>query len=335
MTIQSASANAYLDRIAKRVTRRQEAKREKGHYRGGCPGYYLIGECSGSEKHQFGKEVFCQREWCPVCGAKGSAAHNRRIQRWLLKASEMEHIGYFVFTIPEGLRMLYRSQKALNRLSKLITCGDKSKKIKGFLKSKGFKRGLSRWHFYGDESPGVYAPHLNVLVEAGRLAEWKLKEIKAEWSRILGQDAVVHYQYKKSARKMASCVGYVTRATFLNIEWDENLASELYRFHNTKSWGKWGGERKWGMDNKKKRGLEIRNEEGKEVCVCPKCGGTIHWSSAQDMLFLQVREAADCAKYLGDGYWEFSDQGVKKEERKHESLYGRLLRGETISEGDR
>lgn len=323
-----SSVESYLDQIDKVVALRSNANRETNKNQKvlvGCPGYFLLGECEG--QHQYAKEIFCGKEWCPVCGVKGSEGHNRRIQRWLTKAQQMEHMGYWVFTIPPEIRHRYVTRKSLNDLSKRITCGDTSEHIPGVLKSMGFGRGLSRWHFYGDESPGVYAPHLNVLIEAARLKPAEVAAIKAEWANILGVEfAVSDYGYKKGARKMASCVSYVTRATFTNLDWSPGLAHELFRFHNTKSWGKWNTEKRWNIGTQESRGLKLIEIEGKQVCVCPKCDKPIHWTSAQDMMWLQIQDAAGGAHYLGNGYWELGDLGLMREEHKHDALFRRLLR---------
>jgi len=43
------------------------------HKSDNCPSLYIAGHDDNG--HRFGKEVYCGREWCLVCGKKNSAAH--------------------------------------------------------------------------------------------------------------------------------------------------------------------------------------------------------------------------------------------------------------------
>ncbi len=229
-----ASVGVYLDAIANVV--------QSNGLPAKCPGYFVLGKCRNG--HRFAKELYCGREWCPVCGEDESPTHKRRFARWVGKAQQLSTIGYLVFTLPEEVRIRYRSKSRLNELTKRITAGDKSQHIEGMLKGMGFDRGLARWHWFG-ETPGKWHPHLNVMIESGHLTHGKLRSIKRAYAGILGVDvAVVNYSYTPLVQKMVHVLKYVTRSTFRDYTWDDRMAGELYNFRNMRSWGSWSGPAK-------------------------------------------------------------------------------------------
>ncbi|GAH29192.1 unnamed protein product, partial [marine sediment metagenome] len=87
--------DGYLELLAKRSVDLDLIFRTK------CPGYWIQGSCENG--HRYAKELYCGREWCPVCGEEWSATHQRRFSRWISKATQIRTMGYFVFTIPEEL----------------------------------------------------------------------------------------------------------------------------------------------------------------------------------------------------------------------------------------
>ena len=268
-----------------------------------CPGWFVQGECENG--HRFMKEIYCGREWCPVCGADESPAHKRRFSRWVGKAQQLTSMGYLVFTIPEEVRGRYRTKAALNELTKRVTCGDKSAHIKGMLTGLGFARGLSRWHWFGD-TPGKWHPHLNVLIEAGYLSEAVLEGIRGAWAGILGVDvAVVNYSYTRSVPKMVHILQYVTRATFRDYSFDGRMAAMLYDFRNMRSWGKWDGPAAWELSKKEAKVLPIAKLESG---LCPCCGEKITWGKAMDISYLQAWKETGQAEPLGAGYYSDVDK---------------------------
>ena len=285
-----SEAEGYLDAIANVVTSTGLPAK--------CPGYFVVGRCENG--HSFAKELYCGREWCPVCGEDESPAHMRRFARWVGKAQQLRSIGYLVFTLPEEVRSRYRSKARLNELTKRVTGGDKSRRIEGMLKGMGFDRGLARWHWFG-ETPGKWHPHLNVIVESGHFTHSQLRSIRRAWAGILGVDvAVVNYSYTKVVPKMVHVLKYVTRATFRDYTWDEHMAAELYNFRNMRSWGKWDGEPVWELE----AGIEAIEAITKlEAGLCPVCGEPVSWSRARDIAWLKAWAAAGQAEPLGAGYW--------------------------------
>ena len=72
-----------------------------------CGSLVVLAQCS-SDGHTFGKRLYCGKEWCQVCGKKGSHAHMRRVSRWLPKAMQIQHLGYLVIEFPNRYRKVGR-----------------------------------------------------------------------------------------------------------------------------------------------------------------------------------------------------------------------------------
>jgi len=255
-----------------------------------CPKYWVHGTCS--QGHKFAKLVYCGREWCPVCGLQKSVAHLRRIARWLPKAFQIKSLGYFVFTIPLELRPEYRTKAELSALMQKAT---------RLLKTMGYDRGLSRLHYFGDKSE-VYNPHINILVDGGRITHTNLRKIKRAWASVLntGRPVVVNYEYRTAPGGKYHILSYVTRATFINYSWNPKLAAELYNFRNTRYWGNWKDDAVWGLDKAVKVDFDtlIKFEEKR----CPVCGHSLKWSKILP-IELVGEQLAD-ASLLAPGYYE-------------------------------
>ncbi|GAI65846.1 unnamed protein product, partial [marine sediment metagenome] len=250
-----------------------------------CPGYFLIGSCENG--HRFSKEIYCGREWCPTCGEKWSAAHQRKFSRWLPKVLQMKQLGYFVIEWPLASRFQLRSKAALEdagRMIKQVLSGEWeierrrqrgeriSRQRKEDIRAWWFPAGLRRWHFFGDlvkelgegmkslawvdeaseSSPGSrgdrYNPHINILVSYGFITRGKFRRIKRALRAALQEpDLIVHYGYTREPSRMVHALKYITRATFLDWMWAPDVAASIYNFHNAQVWGKWDGEPVWSL----------------------------------------------------------------------------------------
>ena len=275
-----------------------------------CPGYWLLGFCENG--HRFAKELYCGREWCPICGEEWSPAHQRRFARWVLKATQIRTMGYFVFTLPPELRSKYRTRKALSILGH---------QVQELLKSYGYSRGLRRWHWFGDiaraglKGVPVFHPHLNCLVDGGYLAPGKLDLIKAAYAGMIGSQVVdVNYRYRRSPGQMVHTLKYVTRSTFRDLEWDVDMAGQISGtrgspgLRNQVTWGRglWDQEPAWSMDDLQGPAredigeLDPRAVEDLESGKCPRCGLPITWSETLPIEYLEAVES----RPLGGGYRE-------------------------------
>ena len=249
------------------------------HHLGKCPEHWIHGQDDNG--HSFAKEIYCGREWCPICGQKNSAAHLRRFARWLPKVQSVSSIGYFVIEMPLKGRERWHSKAALEKAGKLATSvlkGDYEiaqrrasgeiihKSAVDKIHSRWYDKGLRRWHFFGDAPVGIaavldsqqgavqqmlsdefstakYNPHLNVLVPGGVLSDMKLEYIKAMLRSAFNEpELIVNYSFTNEPGRIVHLVKYATRATFLDIRWDKYLAGSLYGFRNMRSWGRWDVE---------------------------------------------------------------------------------------------
>jgi hypothetical protein len=225
-----------------------------------CTFWSLVGECKNG--HQYAKELLCGREWCPECGKKNSKAHRRRYSRWLPKVQQINVLGYLIITFPPKLREKFRDPKILR---------DFDRYVKRLLKREGYSRGFMRWHFFGNK-PRVYHPHLNILLDHGFMRKADLKRLKhliKTHLNIKVQD--IKYQYDVNPGKKFHLLKYVTRATFLDLDWDCELAMRLYNFRNMISWGSWKDEPVWEVSREDKEFCDL--EQG----ICPICGEEIEW----------------------------------------------------------
>lgn len=289
--ISSAFSN-YLELVAKR------SAFLRSKFETNCPGYFIQGSCE--DGHRYAKELYCGREWCPVCGEEWSNSHQRRFSRWLPKAFQMKSMGYFVFTLPPDVRNRFRTKKALSRLGS---------SIQDILKSYGFDRGLRRWHFMGDKS-NDWHPHLNVLVDGNYIPDSKLDRIKRSYAALLGVEvADVNYHYRKTAGEKVHTLKYVTRATFRDYTWDEEMAYELKGFRNQLWWGhkRWNEPEAWTLaDLKPNEQLELESLDSRavaslEVGECPECKKSITWGGVMP---IEALHSIEGKRELGAGYWE-------------------------------
>ena len=247
-----------------------------------CGYWGIVGECE--HNHRFAKSLDCGREWCLECKDR---SHNRRFSRWLLKAQKINEMGYMVVTFPENKRP--RLKNKLSKIGILITEG---------LIRRGIKRGLRRWHFFGDRNNDWY-PHINFLFEAGYFNEEELASVKMMIREVLGiPEAVIYYQYTQSVKKMIHWLKYVTRPTFLKREWDEEMACELYNFRNCVQWGKWDDEDKWSLPEiEKSLGYVAKIERS----ICPVCGSRIRWGMIVPLCELNE---LDDFEQIWHGFWQ-------------------------------
>jgi hypothetical protein len=270
----------------------------------------VMGSCP-KDGTMIAKRIYCGKEWCEVCGEKRSRYHNRKIARILPKAMQIEDMGYFVIEFPIRYRQLKgfaHSRKALDIASKRIVevlAGKRMGKrgrVGGF-----FKRGLLRWHWFGDEMVGKWNPHANVLVDGAYIENWHPRNhpiAKALIKALHCPDLIIHYGYKPSPAEKFQCVEYITRATFRKYEWSPYMARELapvYKYEPVKSvdkngyiseelvsslvhggfrnqrwWGKWKDEAVWHMNADEE--CELLAANALESGRCPECDTHMDWT---------------------------------------------------------
>ncbi|MBA7587717.1 hypothetical protein ES708_29752 [subsurface metagenome] len=255
-----------------------------------CGCLALLGE--DSDGNRIAKRIPCGREWCRFCRG---IMHKRRLARVLNRLMQVYPMAYDVITFPPKVRPLLRNPKMLALLAK---------KARRFYRRQGYQKLYTRWHFKGDKSE-LYNPHLNVLYDGQWLSKDELAEFKDELRRILlprsiskriGRDLVINHQYTRKPKKMVHWINYVTRATFLEREWDEPLAAALYGFHNGCFAGTWNDPQKWrltGTDKKYNPLIKLAQN------LHPVSGKPLTWTRKPVPWALLLMENPD---HLG-GWW--------------------------------
>jgi hypothetical protein len=123
--------------------------------------------------------------------------------------------------------------------------------------------------------------------------------------------ADVNYRYRLSAGKMVHTLKYVCRSTFLDYEWDIELALGLRGFRNMVVWGRgqWDGEPSWsladlgGKARAEVDGLDIEAINSLRAGVCPVCSKPLVWGEALPIGSLNMVEKQP----LGAGYYRLAD----------------------------
>ena len=228
-----------------------------------CGRWAFQKDCPGCGQ-SFARQLLCGCEWCPECGKKWSPVHRQRFVRWLPKAQTVKQMGYLTVTVTPELREDFRCIDRVRKFRRGVTRA---------LKRLGFERGLTRWHWFG-EQPGIFHPHLNILVPRGYLPRPELTEVKRAVARQLGipdyRSVVVHYQFTRNPGKMVHMLKYLTRATFRKYDWAPSFANQLHGFNNCHNWGVWKElPKQWELEREEKV-LVARDMFGFGLCPC--CG---------------------------------------------------------------
>jgi hypothetical protein len=274
-------------------------------------GIFRYSTCKGCKKG-FLQRVPCKREWCPECGRENSLAHKyQKMRMWpyvLELYEEKGSVGYFVITTPEYLRKRLINKKERYKFRRYIEY---------LFKKEGYEKGLSRWHFAGDESKKWY-PHLNVLIAEDYIEPEKLERIKKKLERKYGIKDIF-YEYITTLPRLNFVVNYISRSTF-------NLQNEVdyTAIKGTRKLNTWGKFKVSKLDKKSKeefaryvnelmakRYLETENER-KVYCIlssrCPECYDELKWTVGK---FLDLPGYQRVYK-LGYGCWifEFDKESV-------------------------
>ncbi|MBA7541257.1 hypothetical protein ES705_33564 [subsurface metagenome] len=279
----------YLEHIDKPLKKREQSLLPPFFTRCGRWAIIAIDE----ELNRISKRLFCGKQWCEVCR---DIIHRRKIARCLPRVQQFETMGYWVIRPPWELMPLLRTKKRRSRFVK---------KVKDAFRAIEYKRGLTFIHDFGERSI-KYAFHLNVLVDGRYIPDEQLDELKRKLRRMIyprsvirkwGDKLDINYHYRKSPAEIMHALKYCTKATFTDIEWDEELASNLHGAHYSSWWGKWDESLKWQLDvsDKELQSLSMI-EQGKH----PVSGKPIRWDK-RPVPFASVEK--DIIADLGGGYY--------------------------------
>ena len=220
-----------------------------------CGSQCIVGE--DDEGNGVVVRIPCRREWCSTCR---DTAQRQRVASVLPRFFQIDVMGYLVTTFPMEVRLIMKDPRVLTLLAK---------RLRRLLRKLGHRKVYTRWHYFGDKS-NVFNPHLNVLFDSEWLSPDQLTELKdlirrkllpRSIAKSIGKDLVIHYDYSQDPKRKMHWIKYVTRSTFTDSEWDEQLASRLYGFHNGCFAGFWDDPPKWrltGADKKYNALLQVK-----------------------------------------------------------------------------
>jgi hypothetical protein len=176
--------------------------------------------------------VPCKREWCPYCGREQSYFHLIYYYKMLPYALKIffktgGKIGYLVITTTPELRQQFLEDPA--KMHKF------REDVKEKLKELGYKYGLWRWHFAGDDGRTWY-PHLNILLPEGYMDEETLNKFKRWIERKYGVK-VVNYEWTEDVGKLNHWVRYIARPT-----WNLQNEADPKKFKGMRKFGVWGNK---------------------------------------------------------------------------------------------
>jgi len=294
----AGGAGAPYKDVEAQVLTHDKAEIEKVKLQKNTQAFEWVGKCGSLFQvaddvpglHHFGKRILCYQEWCSRCGKMDSAAHQRRKARWIDKARQLKQAGYVTIEWPLADRGKLRIQESWRNA--MDTAGGVlfGKHTKRQWREGGFfLRGLEAWHWFNDDKPGyradVFNPHMNFLVDAssfgkrGKMSREELAEFKGALREAFGiPKLIVHYNYGDNPGWIFHKLRYITRATFLNREWDNALADELYGFRRTRSFGKWNDEPVWDLKEAEAEGENTAGLEAVSLLqkhICPCCGAQL------------------------------------------------------------
>jgi len=214
-----------------------------------CGKYALVHYCDAG--HRIGKRIYCQSEFCPICGEPHSQAHNRRASRLVPYVLSFDSVGYFVFTLPGEVRDIFLSSKKYK--SKI------QRGIKKILKKFQINYYVARWHWFGDPQDNdektkdmIFHPHLNILADGSYIKKDDIEKIRLLYTRLINRIfkrnfSVCDFQYRyypifreninqhrRAVNRIFHKIFYITKPTirnYLNTQNpDEKLIMRLYNY---------------------------------------------------------------------------------------------------------
>lgn len=259
----------------------------------GCSETFIRGECNICFK-EYLKTLFCGLPYCENEHCQ-KITQIRRRARLKDRFLQLGDIGYWIFTIPYFLRESITIEKI-----KMI-----HKKLKYQMK-KIFPDLLciGRWHWFSEDYPDRFNPHLNLLVNMSHLAIEIIDKVKLEYKKILGKVfglnikvCVVWYNFFVDSREKLHKLVYVFRNTFLKLKGNEKWAVMIFKFRNAVSYGKFKkltDIERWELGEEYRDLPEVFGEsesvdidcefpkgnEKLELSQCVFCDGQVQWTNS-------------------------------------------------------
>jgi hypothetical protein len=231
--------------------------------------------------HDFYFRKYCGREYCPICGAKGSYYHNRRVTR------AAEHFiwgvtwGNLTFTMPKevsGLRLDKNKLRKLQDLAWQVT--------ERILKVEGASVTV---HLLGEKSEGLHV-HFEVLFHRtgcfnkGMISRPRLKAIKKVWALLLNKEfglnlatTDIRYSFAASHPKKWHKLSYIhrpicTEEKMLELsDGNKEYILSLKGYHRTRYFGQLANNKVKEFLREHWAPLKPREVPMLERRVCPAC----------------------------------------------------------------
>jgi len=274
------------------------------------------------EGHDFYFRKYCGREYCPVCGAKGSYYHNRRITR------AAEHFiwavtwGNLTFTMPKEISEKRLDKSQLRKLQNLAwEVAQRVLKIEG---------AAVTVHLLGEKSQGLHV-HFEVLFHRigtfnrGKIEKSRLKAIKKIWAILLGREfnlqipaADVRYEFAATHPKKWHKLSYImrpicTEEAMLKLdELDRHYIMSLKGYHKTRWFGAMANNKVNEFLKKHWAPHRLRNTPPIERRVCPMCMKRMHYV---DTLFQDEIPKSQVVRYNDDIYMDRAVDAYMRQEK--------------------
>lgn len=225
----------------------------------------------------------CRKEYCTVCGEKGSFAHKRNYLRAFDRLLWAQVLGYLIFTLPKEVSEAMPDKLQLSKLETEAT-----RITQGNFSTPG---SMVRIHLMGEKISELHV-HVNVLFPVtgtngkGEVSLIVLDNIKKQWTELINKTfnrsektTDVHYRFAAKKSKMVHMLKYVTRPI---VTADKFLSLSNAAKHYILSLKGWRNTRWYGQlaDSKCKKFLKTQNvdpEAHREADIalakkCPVCG---------------------------------------------------------------
>jgi len=257
--------------------------------------------------HDFYFRKYCGREYCPICGAKDSYYHNRRVMR------AAEHFiwavpwGNLTFTMPKEISELRLDKSKLRKLQNLAW-----QVTERILKPEGASVTV---HLLGEKSEGLHV-HFEVLFmrigcfNKGIISKARLKEVKKVWALVLNKEfglslktTDVRYNFAATHPKKWHKLSYIhrpicTEEKMLELQ-DENkkYILGLKGYHHTRWYGALANKNVHEFLRKHWAPLKLIETPLIEKRVCPMCKTKMYY---QDTIFIDEIPKSQVTRYNDD-----------------------------------
>ncbi len=275
--------------------------------------------------HDFYFRKYCGREYCPICGAKGSFYHNRRVLR------AAEHFiwavtwGNLTFTMPKEVSERRLEKTQLRKLQDLAW-----QATQRILKVEGAGVTL---HLLGQEGEGLHV-HFEVLFmrlgvfNKGLIPKPRLKAIKKVWALLLNKEfnldlktTDVKYSFAATKPKKWHKLNYIhrpicTEEAMLKLsDEDKKYILSLKGYHRTRWFGTLANSNLHEFLRKHWAPLKLRETPLIERRVCPMCKTKMHYV---DTVFIDEIPKSQVVPYGNDIWIDRAIDAFLRQEKQEE-----------------